>query len=137
MDAIRPSKLKYVTIPLRISSIVYLLIGLLYGAALLFVPSTSWDMPQDEFIIIAITGVMTIVLCIAFLIFIELTIHFLKKGAYWAWIAGICLAGLYLPSIFFIMGVFMLIGALDNDVKEFCSQKEKTEPEQKFTRQIE
>lgn len=118
-----PEKLKYVTIPLRFSSIIYLLIGLLYGAALLFVPKESWDMPQDEFIIIAVTGVLTLVFCAACVIFIELTISFLKKGAYWAWIAAICLAGLYLPSIFILFGVFMLIGLLDNEVKEYCAKK--------------
>lgn len=122
---LKPSKLKFVTIPLRISSVIYLLIGLLYGAALLFLPGSFWDMPQDEFIIVAITGVMTIVLCFSFLIFIELVIYFLKKGAYWAWIAAICLAGLYLPSIFLLLGVFMLVGALDEEVKAFCMKKSK------------
>jgi hypothetical protein len=118
-----PSKLKYVTIPLRISSVLYLIIGLLYGGALLFAPSTFWDMPKEESIIIAVTGGVTIVLCIAFAIFMEVTIRFLKKGAFWAWVAGICIAGLYLPSLFLLLGVFMLIGALNDEVKEFCAKK--------------
>lgn len=80
-------------------------------------------MPKEEFFIIAATGVLTILLCVALVVFIEVTIHFLKKGAYWAWICGICTAGLYLPSLFLLLGVFMLIGLLDEGVKEHCAKK--------------
>ena len=55
----------------------------------------------------------------------------LKNGKYWAWIAGICIAGLYIPSAFFVLGIIMLIGLLEDDVKNFCAKKDKNIEQEK------
>jgi hypothetical protein len=118
-----PKKLSFVTVSLRISSIIYILISVIYTLGLLLFPKDELASDPVELGIIIGTGVLTIILCILLVVFIEVVINALKKGKQWAWIAGICLGGLYVPSLFLVLGVCMLIGLLDEEVKQFCEKK--------------
>ncbi|MCB9062782.1 MAG: hypothetical protein H6622_14770 [Halobacteriovoraceae bacterium] len=48
----------------------------------------------------------------------------LKEGKYWAWITGIILSGLMLPSLLIVIGIPCLIGLLDKNSKKYCEQEE-------------
>lgn len=96
-------KLKKTIIVLRISSIIYFLLGILF---ITFLSIGS--------------GIMTVVL-IGMGTFIEIVIRNLKRNKYWAWIAGIVVCSLYLTSMLFIvLGIIGLMGLLNKEVrKEF------------------
>lgn len=115
-----PKSLKFVTIPLRISSILYLLIAL-GGLVFVFAPMQIED--PVEVVILRVTWALISLMSVGLTVFIEIVIKSLKKGTFWAWIAGLCLAGLYIPSAFAVLGIFMLIGLLKEEIKDFCSRK--------------
>ena len=96
-------KLRKTIISLRILSVVNFVIGgivlLLSFGFMIFV------FPIAAFII-------------GYGVFIELIIKDLKQKKYWAWVAGVVVSGLAIPSILFIPGIVGLIGLLDTQ-KDF------------------
>ena len=117
-----PKSMKMVTIPIHISAVLYSLIAL-GSLAILFIPMPGED-DIDLFVLRITWGIMCIV-SVALVIFLEIVVMALKKGHFWAWIAGICIAGLYIPSGFMILGIIMLIGLLREEITEFCKKKNK------------
>lgn len=118
-----PSKLKWITIPLHLSAVAYVIVALFSALAFLGFPVMLEGSPDYEVAIMVVTMVLMVVLSVGMIIFIELVVAHLKKGKFWAWVAAICLAGLYIPSLYFPMGIFMIIGLVNEEVKEFCSKK--------------
>ena len=55
---------------------------------------------------------------IAIVIFVEIVIKSLKNNKFWAWVAGLIICGLYVPSLFIILGIIGLVGLLDKDVRK-------------------
>lgn len=53
-------------------------------------------------------------LCLALAVGIEFVVHGLRRRKFWAWVVGLCLFGLYVPSLFFPLGVLGLWGLLDS-----------------------
>jgi chromate transport protein ChrA len=49
----------------------------------------------------------------------------LKQGRHWGWIAGLCIAGLYTPSGFMVLGIIMLVNLLKEESKEYCKKESK------------
>ena len=88
---------------LHLSALLYLLAGV----ALLLVSSV------DEFGMRFSGGVIFLLICLALMIGIEIIVYGLKHRKFWAWIAGLCAFGLYLPSLFFPLGALGLWGLLD------------------------
>jgi hypothetical protein len=115
-----PRKLSYVTIPLHISAFIYILLALGFAGLLLFCP---YDKMGEDKLVVQISGFLTIVIGFAMAVFAEIVVGGLKNGKYWAWIAGICLAGLYIPSGFFLLGIFMLLGLIDEETKAYCKKR--------------
>ncbi len=124
-----PKKLQYVTIPLRISSVIYGALALIFTWLMFFAPMN--DGTADTLVIV-FSSLLMILVSVGLVVFIELVIRALRRGAYWSWIAGICLTGVYLPSLFLPLGVFMLVGLLDDDTKEHC-RKNKGDSEETAT----
>lgn len=118
-----PNSLKIATIPIHISAVIYALLGI-GSLVLLFFPIPAED--DIELMIIRITLIVMFVVCAALVVFLEIVVQSLKAGRYWAWIAGICVAGLYIPSIFIPLGIPILLGLLKEDVKQYCARKETT-----------
>lgn len=120
-----PSKLKWVTIPLHFSAVAYIIIALLSVLPFLSIFGMTESVAASDFemAIFMVTLALFVVLSVVMVVFIELVVSHLKKGRFWAWIAAICLAGLYIPSLYFPMGIFMILGLINEDVKEFCSRK--------------
>ncbi|HLE03353.1 MAG TPA: hypothetical protein VI729_01900 [Anaerolineales bacterium] len=58
-------------------------------------------------------SVCTGLLGFGFAVFIEIVVRALNRRKFWAWVAGLCLSGLYIPSLFLPLGVMGLIGLLD------------------------
>ncbi|MSU74889.1 MAG: hypothetical protein EXS55_00005, partial [Candidatus Magasanikbacteria bacterium] len=79
-------------IVLQISSIVYFIIGLL-----IFYSFISNKAHSARVLLLSL-------LVFGFGLFIEFIIKDLKKQKFWAWVAAIIIASLYLPSIFIIFG---------------------------------
>jgi hypothetical protein len=50
--------------------------------------------------------------CIALIVGIEFVAAGLRRRALWAWVAGLCIFGLYVPSLFLPLGALGLWGLL-------------------------
>jgi hypothetical protein len=59
-------------------------------------------------------GVGMFVFCLALIAFIELVAYGLGQRKFWAWVAGLCIFGMYAPSVFFPLGALGLWGLLDS-----------------------
>ena len=55
---------------------------------------------------------------IAIGILIEFIIKGLKENKYWAWVAGIVISALSIPSFYFIFGILGLMGLLNKETKK-------------------
>jgi len=96
---------------LRISTVLYYLIIVGFLAAAIFLPP---DAGVFERAFLALVAVFTL----PFVIFLEVVIAHLKKRKFWAWVAGIAVGGMYAPSLFLPLGVFILIGLLSEKSRE-------------------
>lgn len=111
-----PSKLWLAIVCFRISALIYLGLGFLVFALL------ADEQPA--------VGVFGAILCCGFGIGIEVVIWGLRQLRFWAWIAGLCLCGLYVPSLFMPLGALALWGLLDNDsLVAFGVRKQAQQPE--------
>ena len=63
------------------------------------------------------------VFIIPFVVFLEFVIAHLKQGKFWAWVAGIAIGGLYTPSLFLPLGVFILAGLLSDGCRQSFMNK--------------
>jgi hypothetical protein len=111
-----PNKLKWITIPMHLSAVAYLFV------MVLFISLFSYGMHDahldEDFLFIF--NLIIVLVCLSLIVLIEIIIVYLKKGKKWAWIAAICFCFLYIPSIYLPFGIFMIIGLIDRDVREFC-----------------
>ena len=70
--------------------------------------------------------------CVALAVGIELVVYGLGRRKLWAWIAGLCIFGMYVPSLFFPLGALGLWGLLDNGSRAAFGigvPRSRTEPE--------
>lgn len=116
-------QLKRAILCLRISTILYVLISL--GSMILlwflypFYNVTIFRDPEDRYLIPALVLGLSI-FSLAVAVFIEIIIRGLRRRRFWAWICGLITAGLYIPSLFFILGIFILLGLINEEVsREF------------------
>jgi len=96
-------KLNKTIIVLHISAVIYFLLGI----ALLTV--LKYYIPFGAFIALISIGMG---------VFVEVIIKGLKDNKFWAWVAGLIICGLYVPSLFIILGIIGLIGLLDKEVRK-------------------
>jgi hypothetical protein len=59
-------------------------------------------------------GLCMFVFCVALIAGIEVVVHGLHQRKFWAWIAGLCIFGMYIGSLFFPLGALGLWGLLDS-----------------------
>ncbi len=101
---------------LRISTIIYYLIFIACVVGAMLLPDND-DFPPLLLIIMA-------VFTLPFVVFLEFVIAHLKQNRFWAWVAGVAVGGLYAPSLFLPLGVFILVGLLsDGSRARFLDQK--------------
>ena len=108
----QPNRLKLATASLRIGAVLYVLVAIC--VPLLFV---LIDMPEPadsvELWIRNGTLAFVIVLSLGMAALSEVIVWGLHRRRMWGWIAGLCVFGLYLPSLFFPLGALGLWGLLD------------------------
>ncbi len=89
---------------LHISAVLYLLVGLLMFPLLL---------SNDEMEYRLDIAVGMFVFCLVLIAGIEVVVYGLHRRRFWAWVAGLCIFGIYASSIFFPLGALGLWGLLD------------------------
>lgn len=132
------SSLKLAIVCLRISAIIYWLLGTIcLFAPLLFIAlHTLFNfLPPDLEDLGPVGGLVTATLMswfvafwgIAPALFIEFVIQGLKRNQYWAWVSGLIMCGIYVPSGFIVLGILGLVGLLNQDViKQFSDARTKS-----------
>jgi hypothetical protein len=133
-----PKKLKYITIPLQISSFLIAL-SIIFLIVLLYLDESLgiflfWESRDGLDLVFRLLLIFNEILSVGFIVVPIIVASALKKRKRWAWIASWCLMGLYLPSLFFPLGLPMLIGILDKEVKEFFADDKRR---QSAARQVE
>ncbi len=86
---------------LHISALLYLLVGILLFALLAGEGNSRPGLVVVLPVIPPLIGV------------IEIVAHALKRRKFWAWVAGLCIFAMYLPSLFLPLGALGLWGLLD------------------------
>jgi hypothetical protein len=89
---------------LHISAVLYLLIGLLMFPLFMAVGESREATPIALFLLLS--GLVMVA-------GIEVVVYGLHLRKFWAWVAGIVIFGLYVPSLFLPLGAFGLWGLLD------------------------
>ncbi|MBU1119185.1 hypothetical protein KKH43_04865 [Patescibacteria group bacterium] len=110
--------LKKTIVSFHISAILYFMVAVLF--LILFIVFLGQG---DESTAIAFPMLLGVVLSIAVGIFLEFVISALKKQKYWAWIAGIVISIIFIPSAFIILGIVALIGLLDENTRKAFEKK--------------
>ena len=98
-------KLGRATACLHISAAVYIIAGLALFALLMFDDKSGLGFPF---------AVGVLLLCLALACGIEFVVYGLRRRKFWAWVAGLCIFGFYVPTLFLPLGVIGLWGLLDS-----------------------
>lgn len=99
------NKIILTTVSLNLSAMIYAAVGLV-----MFILAASHD---NE-----VLGTFFLLFCLFLAVGILFVVRGIKKRKYWAWIAGICICGLYIPSAYFPLGALGLWGLLDAGSRE-------------------
>jgi hypothetical protein len=95
---------------LHISAVIYLILGL--GCLVLF-RVTGFYQEDGDRVLAVVFAVVMLTVCVALAIGIEAVAFGLRRRKFWAWVAGLCIFGLYVPSLFLPLGALGLWGLLD------------------------
>jgi hypothetical protein len=116
------SKVNLAILAIRISTVIYFLIGIVFLILAFVVPpdTEGWSKWMGFFM----AG-----FCVPFIIFLEVLIIYLRKRKFWAWVAGLIVGALYAPSLFLPLGVMILIGLLSESSRNEFGMQKRTEPD--------
>jgi hypothetical protein len=106
-----PNRLKLATISLHIGAVIYALLGIGALALLPFLLSQTTD-PTDRWVTVAML-LFLVVFSLGLAAASEAIVWGLGRRRTWAWVAGLCVFGLYVPSLFLPLGALGLWGLLD------------------------
>lgn len=116
------SKVHLAILAIRISTVIYALLALVF-VVLTFVLPTDTD-GWSPFM-----GYFMAAILVPFIVFLEILITALRKRRFWAWIAGLIVASMYVPSLFLPLGIMLFIGLLSNESRsEFGVGNKTTSP---------
>jgi hypothetical protein len=93
---------------LHLSAVLYVLLGV--GFRVLFTHIGRGDPQFDRDAGLIGTGI--VLLCVTLAVGIEVVAYGIRKRRFWAWIVGLIIFGIYLPSVFFPLGALGLWGLL-------------------------
>jgi len=105
-------KLKKTIIVLHISAIIYFLLGFFFLS--FFLEFTR----KPLFFLVSIPFIMLVLFFIGIGVFIEIIIKGLKDNKFWSWVASLIICGLYIPSLFIILGIIGLSGLLNKETRK-------------------
>lgn len=132
--------LRLAIINLRITAVIYWILGV----GLLFFPlvyigmqalfGVNWTVlpelgPFGNLVAVTLYCWFAALFAIGPAIFLEFIIRGLKRYRYWAWICGVIMCGIYVPSGFMLFGILGLVGLLNRDViNEFNQRRQNNRP---------
>ena len=99
-----PNRIAVSLVCLHIGAAIYVALGFLF-VGLSYAPDYS-----EEFTIGL--GRAMLAVCIGFAVGIEVVALGLRRRKFWAWVAGLCIFALYIPSPFLPLGALGLWGLL-------------------------
>jgi hypothetical protein len=99
-----PHRIGLAIVCLHISSILYVLVGFAFAAGMYFLGESPGDV---------VFGFGMLVFCILLGLGMEVVAYGLRGRRFWAWIAGLCIFAMFLPSLFLPLGALGLWGLLD------------------------
>lgn len=108
-------KIRLAYLAFHISAAIYVLLALAAVGGLVFISTLNLN-AFDQLLIQAMIGCFAL-FCIAIAVFVEIVVSALKRNRFWAWVAGLVISGLYVPSLFLPLGVMGLVGLLDENVR--------------------
>jgi hypothetical protein len=100
-----PHKVGLAIVCLHISAALYLVVGVLMFPLLM----TDEDDAGSGLPL----AVGLLILCLALIAGVELVVYGLHRRRFWAWIGGLCIFAIYVPSLFLPLGALGLWGLLD------------------------
>jgi hypothetical protein len=101
-----PHRIGLAIVCLNISAVLYLIVGVLMFTPLL----AEGDGPLGGLPF----AIGVLIFLLALIVGIEFVVYGLHCRKFWAWVAGLCIFGVYVPSLFFPLGALGLWGLLDN-----------------------
>lgn len=120
-NAAAPQSLKRAILCLRISEVLYVLIALLFaalGAVGLFGPPLNASDPAEKAMVWGFVFFLVFI-SLGMAVFIEIVCRHLKEGRYWAWIAALILFGIYVPSLFILLGILGLLALMKPETQAY------------------
>lgn len=100
-----PHRILMAIVCLHISAVLYLLLGVAMGLVFYFDPDFGTARVP--------IALGMFLFCLVLVVGIEVVVWGLTKRKFWAWVAGLCIFGLYAPSLFIILAGFGFWGLLD------------------------
>jgi len=101
-------KLLLATVMLHLSVFLYVIIG----AVCLVIAGTA-DSSFEQAALTALAGS-----CFLLALGVEVVAYGVHRRRYWGWIAGLCVFGVYVPSLFLPLGILGLWGLLDRSSRQ-------------------
>lgn len=108
-----PNRIRMAIVCLHVSSILYVLFAIVFPLLFFLMPEDDTP-PAFRIVLAVLLGGIGLVCAIG----AEVVAWGLGRRRYWAWIAGLCVFGLYTPSLFLPLGVLGLWGLLDSGSQE-------------------
>lgn len=99
-----PNRVAIASVCLHLSAVIYVALGLLF-----FVLSRSPEYAEE---VSPGLGQAMLAFCVCIALGIEVVALGLRRRRFWAWIAGLCIFALFVPSPFLPLGVLGLWGLL-------------------------
>ena len=99
------NKIFLAIVSLHLGAALYVCAGALFA---IWVYGSDVELPRTKMVL-----PVFLVLVLAIAIGIELVAFGLYRRKFWAWVAGLCIFGLFLPTVFFVLGALGLWGLLD------------------------
>ncbi|MBS3097862.1 hypothetical protein J4209_03665 [Candidatus Woesearchaeota archaeon] len=116
-------ELKKTIVVFHISAVLYFLMGFAALIALVFSLINFISDAGLESLFFLFYSLILLAIGVGFGVFVEIVVKGLKRGKFWAWVAGIAISGLYIPSLFIVLGIIGLLGLLnENTMKVFVKK---------------
>ncbi len=116
-----PPKIKFVTTPIRIATVIYILGGL--AGIIMIILAAVGAINSSEAGAIAFYGIVMAISGLIAPIVNEVIAHFLKKGSFVGWIFAIIVTIQFIFSGFFVLGIIMAFGVFNREVIQYCKNE--------------
>jgi hypothetical protein len=102
----RPHRIGLAITCLHISAVLYAVLAVVFLILFSSIEDTTVGL---------VFGLFMAAFSIGIAVGLEFVVGGLRERKFWAWVAGLCVFGLFTPSLFFLLGILGLWGLLDAD----------------------